>query len=199
MKFCSKCGAQLEDDVKFCPTCGENLAENEPAKEEQADTTPENGNTAETPTVPAAKAGKKFSKGEDFTADFEQSDIENNKILALFSYIGILFLIPMLAAKDSKYAKFHVNQGIILFILNVVLGIVGGIIGGIFGFIGGLLAGLLGDIAGALIGGIFILIGGAIGSVLGVVGLVLAFIGIYNAVTGKAKELPVIGKFRILK
>lgn len=36
-------------------------------------------------------------------------------------------------------------------------------------------------------------------SLLGIVFLVLAIIGIINAANGKAKELPVIGKYRILK
>ena len=36
-------------------------------------------------------------------------------------------------------------------------------------------------------------------SLLGIVFLVLDIIGIINAANGKAKELPVIGKYRILK
>ena len=36
-------------------------------------------------------------------------------------------------------------------------------------------------------------------SLLGIVFLVLVIIGIINAANGKAKELPVIGKYRILK
>ena len=37
----------------------------------------------------------------DTTANYDPKDIEDNKVLALFSYIGLLFLIPLLAAKDS--------------------------------------------------------------------------------------------------
>jgi len=43
-------------------------------------------------------------------------DIQENKIIALLSYIGILFLIPLLVKKDSKFAKFHAKQGLVLFI-----------------------------------------------------------------------------------
>lgn len=50
-------------------------------------------------------------------------DIQANKGMAVLSYIGILFLIPMLARKDSEFCRFHVNQGLILFIIEVIINI----------------------------------------------------------------------------
>ncbi|MCK5080657.1 MAG: DUF4870 domain-containing protein [Candidatus Moranbacteria bacterium] len=44
----------------------------------------------------------------------ESKDIQENKILAMLSYLGILFLIPLLLKPNSKFVKFHVKQGIIL-------------------------------------------------------------------------------------
>ena len=41
-------------------------------------------------------------------------DIEQAKGTAWLSYLGILWLIPMLTLKDSPFAKFHVKQGIVL-------------------------------------------------------------------------------------
>lgn len=41
------------------------------------------------------------------------------RLLSAFSYVGILFIVPLLAAKDSKYAQFHIKQGIVLFIADV--------------------------------------------------------------------------------
>lgn len=50
-----------------------------------------------------------------------QKDIEENKLIAVLSYLGILFLIPLLAKKDSPYAQFHAKQGMVLFILSLFL------------------------------------------------------------------------------
>ena len=44
----------------------------------------------------------------------DPADVEKNKVMALLSYISILWLVPLLAAKDSPFAKYHCNQGILL-------------------------------------------------------------------------------------
>lgn len=44
----------------------------------------------------------------------DPKDIEENKAITYLSYIGILFLVPLLAKKDSKFAVFHAKQGLIL-------------------------------------------------------------------------------------
>jgi uncharacterized membrane protein len=48
-----------------------------------------------------------------------QKDIELNKNVAALSYLWILFLIPLLSKKDSKYCQFHAKQGLVLFILGL--------------------------------------------------------------------------------
>lgn len=111
----------------------------------------------------------------DTTSYFDTQDIENNKIMALLSYIGFLWLIPMLAAKESKFAQYHVNQGIILTIVGVIAGVAGVVIG---------LIPILGIILTFVI------------SLIPFVGMIL---GIMNAVQGKAKELPFVGGYRIIK
>ncbi len=45
-----------------------------------------------------------------------EQDIEQNKIWALLSYLGILCLIPLLAKRESKFAQFHAKQGLVMFI-----------------------------------------------------------------------------------
>ena len=60
---------------------------------------------------------------QQVTVQPTQEDIDQNRIIALLSYIGILFLIPMFARKDSVFCKYHVNQGIVLFLCNVVISI----------------------------------------------------------------------------
>jgi len=47
-------------------------------------------------------------------------DIEDNKVVAALSYIWLLFLIPMLLKKDSKFCQFHAKQGLILFLFSLI-------------------------------------------------------------------------------
>jgi uncharacterized membrane protein len=49
----------------------------------------------------------------------ETKDIELNKSTAALSYVWILFLIPLLSKKDSKFCQFHAKQGLVLFILSL--------------------------------------------------------------------------------
>jgi fumarate reductase subunit D len=52
------------------------------------------------------------------TAD--DRDAQENKYTALFSYIWILFLIPLLARRDSKFCQFHAKQGLVLFVIDLI-------------------------------------------------------------------------------
>lgn len=121
---------------------------------------------------------EEFNNTTDTTSEYDPADIEANKILALFAYISWLVLIPLFAAKDSKFARFHANQGLVLAIAEIVVWVV-------LGFLGGL----------PLIGWAFKLVDG----LFSLVCLGYAIIGIVNAVNGKAKELPIVGKFKLLK
>ncbi len=48
------------------------------------------------------------------------ADVEENKIIAAMSYLWILFLIPLLLKRKSKFAQFHARQGMILFVIDVI-------------------------------------------------------------------------------
>jgi len=94
-------------------------------------------------------------------------DIEENKVLAAIGYIWILFLIPLLAKKDSKFCQFHGKQGMILFIAWIVLVVVGWVpfLGWIIFFFGSI----------ALI--------------------ILSLVGLIKALTGEYWELPILGQY----
>ncbi|UJF35877.1 DUF4870 domain-containing protein [Paenibacillus hexagrammi] len=100
----------------------------------------------------------------------ETSDIQNNKVMAIVAYI--LFFVPLLAARESKFAMYHANQGLTLFIVCVAANFILGIIP-IIGWI-------LLPIANLII-------------------FVLAILGIVAAAQGQAKPLPIIGSFTLLK
>ncbi len=50
-----------------------------------------------------------------------EADVEENKLLAAVSYIWILFLIPLLGKRHSKFAQFHAKQGLVLFLVELVI------------------------------------------------------------------------------
>ena len=110
----------------------------------------------------------------DTTSEFDQNDIQQNKVMGVLAYLGILVLIPIFAAPQSRFARFHANQGLILDIAVMVISI---------------LSGLLTSLVPVL-AIIFLLIDIPV--------IALLILGIVNAATGKAKELPLIGKLRIL-
>ena len=106
----------------------------------------------------------------------------NDKVYGILSYIGILFLVPLLAGK-TQFARFHANQGIVLFIADVILGILIGITTGVL----------------SLLGVIGWILGGIISGVLGLGIFILMIMGIVNAANGEMKPLPVIGGIKIIK
>jgi uncharacterized membrane protein len=57
------------------------------------------------------------------TAD--SRDAQENKHLALLSYVYILFLIPLLLRRDSKFCQFHAKQGLVLFVVELGLSVFG--------------------------------------------------------------------------
>lgn len=121
-------------------------------------------------------------RGMDAGSQFDCADIRENKAAAAFSYLGILVLVPLLGAKGSKFARFHANQGLALLAASVAYSVTMGIVN----------AALL-----AVSWRFY-----AAFSFMRLVGLVfpaLSIMGIVNAVGGQAKELPVIGKIRLLK
>ena len=107
----------------------------------------------------------------------DQKDAQDNKIMAILAYLGILFLVPYLAAKESPFARFHANQGCVLFIVEIATWALISILAFVPGF--RWLSLLL--------------------SLLYFVFFAFAIIGIINVTKGEMKELPVIGKYRILK
>lgn len=122
----------------------------------------------------------------DMTGQFHPQDIQNNKLMAVLSYFGILVLIPLFAAKNSPFARFHANQGVILFIIEFIYGILQFILWLIILFTVGF---------DSWVYTIYNLITTVIS--LGL--FVFAILGIVNAAQGKAKTLPLIGGFKVLK
>lgn len=187
MAFCQNCGAKLEEGVRFCPNCGSAVEGNTAGKNSTAGA--DSTRTSGTQTSGSTNEKKNFEETiqdlndtEDTTDQFDPADIQQNKVMAVLSYIGILVLVPILGAKDSKFARYHANQGLLLLIASATYNIALRIVNAILYAISWRLA--------------FI---GTILSAVSIAFFVLMIIGIVNAANGRAKELPVIGKYRLLK
>lgn len=91
---------------------------------------------------------------------------KKNTGMAILAYL--LFFIPLLTdAKDDPFVKYHVKQGLVLFIGYIIEMFIGTIP----------------------------LIGWIVSPLLAVALFILLIIGIMNASNGKETPLPVIGKF----
>lgn len=108
---------------------------------------------------------------------------ENDKALAVISYIGILSLVSyFVAPKTSPYARFHAVQGLNLFIFECILSVSNTLLRGIFSWAWPIRTILTGAT-----------------SIAGIALFVLAIIGIVNASKGEMTELPVVGSLGIVK
>lgn len=59
------------------------------------------------------------------------ADSANNQNLSILSYLGPLFLIPLLTRPNDDFARYHANQGLILFLFNGLVSIAAGASGGL--------------------------------------------------------------------
>ena len=150
----------------------------------------------------------KFMDTPDYTEKFDKDDIEFNNRLSTLSYLGILVLIPLFLVKYSRYSRFHANQGILLIIYNLAIGLITWIIRAVLGLIGTGIVFLFGKIAarvaflikvaGIVAGGLSVL-GWVLTVLISATAVFLMVLGIINAAKGRAKELPLIGRVKLLK
>ncbi|GAB6992004.1 DUF4870 domain-containing protein [Paenibacillus pini] len=100
----------------------------------------------------------------------DPNDVQTNKTMGILAYI--LFFLPLLAARDSQFAMYHANQGLLLLLTAVAANFVLGIIP--------ILGWILLPFANIAI-------------------FILLILGIVNAANGQMKQLPLIGNISLLK
>lgn len=177
MPYCGHCGKEVNSYDKFCGNCGEkvNLKKYE---------TKEYGTDSLSKTI---ETYDRVTETEDYTWQFDSDDIEKNKGFALFAYLGAFILVPIFEGKNSKFARYHIGQGVNLMIAFFVYSVVQALILALFSWLpGGFHNGVwaIFDIMEAL--GVILLI-------------ILKGVGIHNTRNGIAKDLPLVGRFRIIK
>jgi uncharacterized Tic20 family protein len=136
------------------------------------------------PTVPIEKAENAY----DYATEndyYDPEDIRKNRVISALGYWGLLFVIPLVRGQNSPYAEFHGKQSVRLFIFS-------------------LLASFISPIGKAAL----IAYKTSQSSVLLFLIAILAFLsiatscfcfycfvtGVHNALHGKTKPLPLIGK-----
>lgn len=129
---------------------------------------------------------REMMKTQDFTSAFSAEDINNNKIYALLCYIPYICLYPIIfVSKKSAFVKFHANSGLVLFIMEILISSLFFTIGVFSGFIPGI---AFLTLALKLIRKIIYLL--FISAIL---------YGCFISLTGKAKEIPIISRIRIIR
>ena len=93
-------------------------------------------------------------------------EVEEGKIWAFIAYWWILFLVPLLGKKESKFALFHGKQGMVLFAFEILIWVLSYI---------------------PVIGWFVI---GPVGSIICVI---LAIIGMVKSLQGQYWKMPVLG------
>ena len=161
MAYCGKCGSKLADEeVKICPACGASteLSQQDPGRPLYCP-----------PVVP----------GAPMKADIR--DAQENKVMAILAYCSILVLIPLLSCRESPFARFHTDQGLVLFFAGALCGVVYGAV-----------SWLLLSIAWQPRFLLWVWGAGFIAF------LVFAIIGILSASRGEMRPLPLIGQIHLL-
>lgn len=111
------------------------------------------------------------------------NEVQVNKVIFILAYLGILFFLPLVSYPNSKIGRFHANQGLLLLIASIMGQIAVGILSSIVLAISWRLLVLTSLLSWALAIAIF----------------ALAIIGMINANNSVQKQLPIIGKFTIIK
>lgn len=122
------------------------------------------------------------------------ADARDNKTMGIMAYCSFLVVIPAFTAKESPFARYHANQGLVLAIMELAYGIISNIISSAAS------SAMLRSGAWLRTGswGVWSLVTMLLGLFWIVFGI-LSIIGIRNAMNGRCKPLPIIGGIKILK
>ncbi len=187
--FCPNCGNKVNEGNKFCTVCGHKLESNVDKKEDKpVNNSPKESEVKNNNLTKENNVSNKSVKGTT------TNNNDNIKIYKILAYIGWLFIIGMLVnEKDNKSLKFHVGQGMLVFILEIIVVIINKcIVIRIFGrqiSLFGYGTGIYETTA----------ISNIISTILYLVVLVFSIIGIVNAYKDEDKELPLIGSLAFYK
>lgn len=135
------------------------------------------------------KCNRKLEEGERFCPGCgepaaerkEQAEERRDIAMAVLAYLGILVLIPVFTGKDSEFVRYHSNQGLVLWICELIWWLIRRVV----------------STAVLMASWRWYVLPDAL-SIASLAFFGLAVMGIINAVNGRKKELPILGKIRLL-
>ena len=114
----------------------------------------------------------------------EKEDLKGKKFTACLAYLFWFTVIPMIYSTESKFIKYHANQGFVLAIAETIFLVITVIVSKIV-WACSISTSLLIEF---MMLAIFV---GAFGT--------LSLIGIFNVILGKEKPIPTFGHIKLLK
>ena len=197
MRSCPKCGSYLPDGKVFCPACGRlNVAVSQSAREStHSEKTRTYTRIREAQNLVEREKWKRTTTNHPYqgntyeqhrshdprSSDYYRSKFEqaerglpekNQQIICAAAYFGVFFFLPLILLPHSRQGKFHANQGLVLFIFNIVVS---------------LFAEIAADIFGLPL------------SIIAAIPPLLMVYGAYNAYRGQMKSLPLIGQIQLIR
>ncbi|MDL2234967.1 zinc-ribbon domain-containing protein [Christensenellaceae bacterium OttesenSCG-928-L17] len=159
MAFCRTCGQELQPDARFCAECGTVVLAAGAQQEQPTYAQPNYEAQSQPAAAPVEPAEDKHALSVG--------------AITMFSYYGIFFFIPLVAAatKGSAFARFHANQGLLILLMGVASGIL------------------------ALIP----YLGAVLTAIIGIANIVFVIMGIVSVCRGEMKKMPLIGDIKIIK
>lgn len=106
------------------------------------------------------------TQGQSETSSAPQKP-QVNMLMGILSYLGILVIVPLIAAKDDPFVKFHVKQGLVLAVIEVAVWVLGSVLWQLW----------------------------TLWQLVNLAAVVFSIIGIINVAQAKQKELPLVGSF----
>lgn len=154
MMMCPKCGAEMPDNTCTCSNCGEVLT-----------------------SISSNTHG-----GDSIILNMHHTGNITDNALLCMSYLGFLVIVPLMLCKNTELARFHINQGLVLFITELTYC-------ALFLFTRWLLLAI----------SLWLSVIVAVMAAAGIVFVVYAAMGIAGVIRGETRELPVIGSCKIIK
>jgi uncharacterized membrane protein len=96
-----------------------------------------------------------------------QVTTDNTTLMGVLAYLGPFVVIPFLIAKHDPFVKFHVKQGLVLVVLEILVMVLNSMLWGL----------------------------GMILSIVNFGLIVLSIVGIVNVINKKQQEVPLVGQF----
>ncbi|MDO8548496.1 MAG: hypothetical protein Q7R71_02385 [bacterium] len=92
---------------------------------------------------------------------------EKNTLMGVLCYLGPLVIVSYIVAKDDPFVKFHIKQGLVLLVIELVVYAIG----------------------------MFMWQFWPLYQIINLATFILSIVGIVNVVQGYEKELPIVGSF----